>query len=183
MDQKELTRPRSSTLMEIAQDAMALEQLIFEESGELGPTLEKWLDEVQGSLAVKVDHYHFAMQRFESSAEMLKKRAAQITAAARALENVSSSLKDRIKIAMETMGIDEVHGSDFRFKRTKGKDRVVIDEKVVSPEFYAERVVRELDKERFLEVAGKALLEKRELPAGIRFEPTFQLRSYVKKGG
>lgn len=168
--------------MDLAQDALALEQLIFEEGGELSETLERWLAEVETNLTVKVDSYHFAMQRFESTAEMLKKRASQITTAARALENVQERLKDRIKLAMQTIGTDEVKGTEFRFKLARGKERVIIDEKQVSPEFFSEKtvVVRELNRDKLVE-AAKATPEGQAYPAGIRFEPAFQLRPYVNK--
>lgn len=172
---------KKPTLMAIAQDAMALEQLIFEESGELSETLEKWLGEIQNNLTDKVDNYHFLMQRFESSSEMLRKRAGQITGAARSLDNVVDRMKGRIKEAMHLGGLQEILGSDFRFKLARGADRVVIDERQVDPSFFTERVVRELDKEKLLLAAKAAEAEDKPLPSGIRFEPTSQLRPYVRK--
>lgn len=172
---------KKSSLMAIAHDALALEQLIFEESGELSETIEKWLGEIKNNLTTKVDNYHFLMQRFESSSEMLRKRASQVTAAARVLDNTVERMKDRIKEAMGIGGLEEISGSDFRFKRTKGADRVVIDERQVDPGFFIEQVVRVLDKERLVLAAKEAIKAEQPLPAGIRFEPTFQLRPYVKK--
>lgn len=173
--------PKKTTLMEIAQDAIALEELIFEERGELNETVEKWLGEVQGSLTRKVDSYHFAMQRFESTAAMMRKRAAQFTDAARTLSNLHDSLKERIKFAMNMLELEEVKGTDFRFKKAKGKDKVIIVEKLVDPKYFTERVVRELDQEKLLEDAAKAIVEKSPLPTGITFEPSWSLRPYVNK--
>lgn len=172
---------KRATLMELAQDAIAFEQLVFEEKGELNETLEKWLGEVQTNLATKADNYHFAMDRFEATADMLRKRADQIMKAARTLEGLRESLRFRISSAMELMQTPEVQGMEFRFKRVKGKDRVVIDERLVHPTYFMERVVRELDKAKLVADAEQAITDGKVLPAGIKFEPSFQLRSYVKK--
>lgn len=177
-----MTTPQvPQTLRTIAEDALALEALIFEQSGELDATLERWLGEVGQSLTRKVDSYQFTLERFETTAKMLKARASQITAAARTLENTGESLRLRIKEVMRQTGLEEAAGTDFKFKLVYGAARAVIDEKQVEARFFKPVTTHVLDKEALI-AAAKTTKEGEAFPSGIHFEPTFQLRSYVKKG-
>lgn len=167
----------NNSLMQIEADALALEQLIFEQGGELNETIEQWLAEVDQKLAQKVDSYNAVMDRFESTAAHLKKKADTFSAAARAVTNVRERLKDRIKNAMTVLGKTEMTGDHVVFKMVRTAPRLELNEKDLPAQYMIVRQITEPDKERIknelkdgIAIPGAALLE------------SFALRPYVKKG-
>ncbi len=173
---------KQATLYTIAQDALAIEQLIFEEGGELSETLEKWLADVETSLAKKADSYEFAMARFEATEEMLKARVKRVMAAAKALQNARERMKDRIKEVMMVTKQEEIRGAEVTFKLVRGQQIRKIDEKLLDAKYKKERQVTE----RYIDMAAleadiAATKENEQYPAGVSFEQVYQLRKSVTK--
>lgn len=165
-----------SSLVDIYKEYNALESLIIESNGELNETLEVWLAEIDALLEQKADSYSFALDRFESSAEMLRAKAKQYLDAAKALENTRERLKDRIKFVMQATGKSEIKGSDITFKLSNSAPKLVIDEDNLSGQ-YKIAVTQVLpDKERI-----KTDLKAGKEIEGARFEPVKSLRVNITK--
>jgi hypothetical protein len=138
---------QTQSLVSIAQDALALESLILENSGELDATLEQWLDEVQTQLATKTDQYKFVMDRLESSSQFLKAKADEIYDAAKRLETASDRLKQRIKEVMIVTDRSEIHGSHYVFKLSNSTPKMIINESELPTTYKRSVIIQEIDKD------------------------------------
>lgn len=166
----------NKNLMTIAEDALALEQLILENGGELTPELEAWLDEVDRRLSTKADSYSFAIDRFESTAEVLRKRAESYVAAARTLDNTVARLKDRIKTAIMMMEKREVRGKEIVFKLQNSAAKLVLKDIELPKAYMIAETFYRPDRERIL-----AELKDGAIIPGAVLLPNYALRTYVNK--
>ncbi len=166
------------TLFAIAEDAMAIERLVFEEGGELSETLEAWLAEVDTMLSQKADAYEFAMAKFAGTEVMLKEKAAKFLTAASALKNARERMNQRIKDVMIMANLPEVRGEMITFKLVKGQKIRRIDPTLLPDVYKKERQITEqyID-EQMLQVDIET---NREIP-GVSFDQVYQLRKAVSK--
>ena len=84
--------------------------------GELDPALDAFLADIEKNVAEKVDAYKFVIDRLEMSAAMLDEQANRFYAASKSVDNACSRVQHRIKEAMTIRGVDEVKGTNWRFK-------------------------------------------------------------------
>lgn len=167
----------TTTLLERADDRIALWKLIEETGGELDGMLEVWLAETENNLAEKVDSYRVIIEDLTTEADRLRSRSQEFREAAVQVENVLQRLKDRIKIAMQKLDTDELAGRDYRFKMSRVNAKLVIDEGNVPPYMMIANTVLVPDKERI-----RKLLDNGETLEYARLEPVHQLRISINKG-
>jgi len=172
-----MSEQKSLTLLERADEKIALWQLIHEAGGELNDTLETWLAQIDQNLAEKVDGYKFTMEELDGEADRLKARAADFTAAAKTLTNIIERMKDRIKFVMLSMQVKELSGEHYTFQLSERNAKLVLTPSEV-PEFY-QKIVQtlEIDKDRIY----ADLLAGVDVP-GAKLEPVHALTPKVKKG-
>lgn len=118
----------STSLIQIAQDSAALEELLQESGGELSETLEAFLSEIETGLTTKADNYYSMMDHLGSTAERYRKRSEAYRQAAKSAENIVERMKERIHTAMQIMGKTEVEGKTIRFKIQNSPASLKIDE-------------------------------------------------------
>lgn len=174
----------NKSLVSIVSEVNQLEKMLIEAGGEITPEIEALLTVKEVNLPQKVDNYSFILERMKSAEAFYKERSELFSSAARAFKNAQATLKERLKMAMHEMGVDELSGEEIRFKLSKSKPSLVIDELAAIPTEYFEQVVQnELQKDKLTED-----LKIGEVP-GAHLEDSFSLRSYAnspksaKKGG
>jgi len=167
----------NQSLMAHADDKLALWHLLSESGGEITPVMQAWLDEIETGLATKVDSYKFVIDDLELESQRLKAKAKDINAAAKSLENLADSIKERMKAAMTKMGVNEVMGQDYRYRLTTGIQRLEIMPEVVSKDWFMQVVTLEPDKARI-----RAALDQGEFIPGARLVDSPRLTAYVNKG-
>ena len=169
----------SETLKSLVKDLNALEELIIENDGQVCETLEVWMQINETNVATKVDGYNFLIARLEKSAEFFKDKEAEYYAARKVYENQVIRMKAYVKDTMFAMGLDELKGNEYRFKLSKSKPKVIIDNVEELPlEYTREKITIEVDKDGI----KKALDEGIEIK-GASLETSFSLRSYLIKKG
>lgn len=167
----------NKTLIQRADDQVALWDLIKESEGEITPTIQDWLDEVETALSSKVDSYNNFLEALNAEAESLRAKSQGFAAAARSIERIADFLKDRIKLTMVKLGTNEIKGNDYRFKLAKGSDKLVINDSEI-PESFKMQITQLIpDKERI-----KNALLTGEHVSGAKLDPVYSLRSYIVKG-
>ena len=165
------------TLYKIEQDALALEQLIYEAGGEVCPALETFMEEVQKNLEVKVDAYNAVIERMELSSDLMKSKSRQYGVVAQTMANTAERLKDRIKASMLALGKEEITGEDIRFKLSNTKPALVLEEKIDSA--YMMQITETVpDKERI-----RAALVDGFAVTGAQLIVSKSLRRYAAKKG
>lgn len=171
------------SLAVLVDDQLALDNLLLEVAGDItNPETEEivhnWISEVKSGIATKVDSYEFKQEAIKSQIEKFKSRAEMFTAAARALANLSESLKDRLKFAMLELDATELNGNLFRYKLSNSKPTVQIyDESKLPKKFLKSKTTYSPDKE-----AIKAAIDAGEPVSGACLEMGFTLRVYASKG-
>ena len=165
----------SKSLIQIAQDSAALEELLQETGGELSETLETFLAEIETGLTTKTDGYYSMMDHLNATAERYRKRSEAYRAAAKSAENVVERMKDRIHTAMKLMGVQEIEGKSIRFKIQNSPASLKIAEGAVLP---AEMTIVTVtpDSSRI-----KSALKAGETIPGCSLEQGTHVRSYLKK--
>lgn len=169
--------PNRSTLQQRVADRLALWKLIEETGGEVCPTLESWLAEIDKSLATKADQYVFIKHELEQEASRLRDEGRKLIEAAKQIEYVQDRLNNRIKIAMVQLNVDEIKGEFYRFKMNEMAQKLVLNEADVPQDLKIPVTEYVPDKEKI-----KALLALGENVPGASMERVYGLRTYVSKG-
>jgi len=168
---------KNPTLLQRAEDKIALWQLIEQNEGELDATLEAWLTEVETNLLTKVDSYKFCLDELKAESERIRQEAQSLYNAARSIDRIRDALNERIKMVMLAMGSDSLTGTTYRFKLSNGTKRLVIDPEQIPENFKIIKTTYEIDKERVRD----SLESGNQLP-GAHLEESHQLRVYLNKG-
>jgi hypothetical protein len=124
----------SKSLIQIAQDSAALEELLQETGGELTETLETFLDEIQTNLTTKSDSYASMMDHISITAELFRKKSEAYRAAAKSAENVVERMKERIHTTMDILGRDSIEGNSVRFKLQNSPPSLIVTDENAVPQ-------------------------------------------------
>lgn len=170
---------QTRSLVAIIKDFNALDELLIEQSGELCPTLENWMQINEHNLAEKVDNYKLYIEHLESRNEYFKGIKEQANNAQNVFKNMVLKMKENLRFAMEGMKTDELRGDMYRYKLSKPKRKIVISNRDEVPlEFTKEVLSIEID----MDLVEKAITEGRSIP-GIKIEETQSLLSYSNTKG
>lgn len=168
----------STTLIQRAQDARAMETLLEESGGELShPCMSSWLEEVQKNVAEKADHYVTMKDMLKAKAEQFRVESKAFQDAARQIESVLDAMNDRVKAAMAIMQTDEIRGNLYRFKLSNSAPKLLVDEYRIPDAFKMVVMVTNVDREKI-----KTALQAGEEVEGARLEPVSALRVYLHRG-
>lgn len=174
----EVQQTESRSLVKLVGDFQALEQLLLEQEGELNETLEQWMDINQGDLALKIDGYKLFIDHCEAKADYFKDRAAEFSAAAKALLGHKDRMKEYLKFSMLQMEKEELAGVDFKFKLINSKASIeIFDESLLPASFMRETVTLSADKEMI-----RAALDSGEQVAGVKMIENKHVRSFINSG-
>lgn len=167
------------SLVAIVKDFNALDELLIEQSGEVCPTLEQWMQINEHNMAEKVDNYKLYIEHLESRNEYFKGIKDQANQAQNIFKNMVSRMKENLKYAMASLGTDELRGDMYRFKLSKPKSKLTItDAEKIPLEFTKEVTEIQID----MEAIEKAISEGREVP-GVTIETNQSLLSYSNTKG
>lgn len=169
---------KGGTLVELTSEILAIEHALMEADGELPPEIETQLDLAQGNLAEKVDRYRYIIEALESRAKYFAEIEKQMKGAKKVFENQRDRLRERLRFAIKATGGRELAGHDWRYLLSPGKDKLVIDEEKLAPEYLRERIVKEPDRDHIEDVLRCGFdLE------GVTVEKVETLRCYVNAAG
>jgi hypothetical protein len=107
------------TLFQIADDAVALHDLLTECGGELPDeqaeaVIDQWLSETSQALDKKVNSYCWLIKEFEGRSEARELAAKHLMASAGADLNQAKRLKDRLKAFLEICGLKKLETEHFK---------------------------------------------------------------------
>lgn len=163
------------SLIAIVNEVNNLERALIESEGAITPEIESMLAIKDLQLPEKVDSYQFIMNRLELVESGYKMQADLFLRASKTLGNAKESMKERLKLAMQEMGVDELYGNDFRFMKLKTTGTLHInDEDSIPIDYKSARIVTDIDKKSI-----KKDLENGKVVPGAALEPGHSLRCYV----
>jgi len=121
------------TLFEIAQEIMALHDLLSECGGELTDeqaeeAIDQWLAETNVSLEAKVDSYCWLIREFEGRADVREQAAKALMAIAIIDGNLAERLKARLKNYLEMCGVLKLETPHFKLniQRSGGSVALIV---------------------------------------------------------
>ncbi len=146
------------TLLDIADDARALADLLDELDGDITgqeKAVQAFLDETGDAMTAKVDAYAGLIRQLEAFAATRKAEAKRMADLAKSDENRAKWLKERLLLAMDVIGETRIDGDRHRVSIAKngGKVPVVVPDDVDAlPDAFVRTVVkRDADKDAIRE--------------------------------
>lgn len=168
-----------NSLKSIRADIIALEELLLENNGEVNETLETWLDINEKNLAVKIDSYHYFIDQLEQGAAFFKAKSDEALNAKKQYEAMIDRMESNIRFTMGSLNVDELRGSEYRYKLSRTKPKVeIVDEDKLPASYLREKVTYSADKDLI-----KQHLDNGETIEGARLVENYSLRSYLIKKG
>lgn len=150
---------------------------LIESGGQLTSEMEDSLATIDMKTPAAVDAANFIIQRMEHEEAYWKEMAEKYSLIAKGCKTTREKMKDAIKSGMLQLGITDLEGRDVRFKVSKAKARLVVNEDYLDQNYKVTKTISEPDNEKIradlengLEVDGAMLIE------------SYSLRSYVNKG-
>lgn len=137
------------TLYEITNNSRDIVVKLMENGGELTPELEEELKNIEVVLSHKIDAYQEVIRRAEHEVDYWKQREDEAKSVRKSCENIVDKLKSYIKHGMITLQRQELVGQYARFFLKRSKPSLkIIDETVIPPMYFEEKLVRTLNKDK-----------------------------------
>lgn len=174
----EVKTEEKKSLALLAEEKSTIERILEESGGEITPEIEEALNQLDLQTADKIDGYYAFIERCNSVGDLMNARAEELDKIATAHYTLAKRLKDGIQYAMSTMGVSEIKGNIKRAKLQPTKGRLVVDEKLLPPEYMLQVVSQVPDKERIREK-----LELFEEIPGAKIEGGQSVRFYNVTAG
>lgn len=113
-----------STLYQLSQEMLALDQLLSEAGGDVseddqGKALQRWVAEYDFKVRDKIDAYGAVIANIKSDAESLKMESERLNNRAKVLINRIERMKALVQFAMNAMGTRKIEGLKFTFSIQK----------------------------------------------------------------
>lgn len=122
------------SLFQLTSEQREIEEILWENGGELTPELEERMNDNQEALVVKADNYSVLIRRFGSASDSIDKEIKRLTALKKTADNAVKRLKGNVENCMKVNKINILEGSMTRFSFKKNPPSVLVDEeKVLSP--------------------------------------------------
>lgn len=122
------------SLLQIAQDSAALEELLQETGGEVDSTIDSFMEEITTGLATKADSYNSMIDYLKGSSEGFRKKSEAYRAAAKSAESIIEKMRERILTTMQIMNVEELEGKSIRFKLQNSPPSLVIEDEYFIPQ-------------------------------------------------
>lgn len=166
-----------STLKDLLDQRMSLDDQIEAAYGELTPEMEEEITKIEITLPEKIDRYCGLIDRLSQDLILFEDKAQKYFSRATAIKNLKTKLNDNIKHQMIARNIIKLEGFNEVFTITKGKPTVVIEQAAILPRAYIETTITEKPKKNDLREA----MERGEIFSNVSLQPTFVLRRDLKK--
>ncbi len=146
-----------SSLYQLTEEVKALDDLLVEQGGDVsegaaGQTLERWAQEYQWALAVKIDAYGEFHRNLEAQAAALDEEIKRLRARKEAVENRAQRLLDLAKFSMERLQLRKLEGTKFTIglQRVGGKDpvEVLVNAEALPEGYRRTQILIDADKEK-----------------------------------
>lgn len=168
--------PRETlTMRELADEARALDDLVWADDGEWTDEHEALAQELAGRLAAKGDGYGDYLQEIATRADALKAEEQRLAAARKRLEAHAARLKRHAAFALRAMGRDRVEGERWTLRVQANPPRVEFCDGF-AVEFLAKHLVRRREVVEADKVQIKEALKRGEDVPGARLVTDITLR-------
>ncbi len=179
MGKENLPTKKDESLFSLVQLSHKIQEALVESMGELTPEIEQAIARLHQKLPDKADGYHFFIEDLKSQAEVFNNRAAVFSRIAKALLNYTDRLKYSLKMACVELGVEELVGTDWKWKLVNNAPSLIVDDETLVPAKYKEIVQTTKIRSDLI----KEDLKKGILVPGTRLETGSHVRPYVNNTG
>lgn len=148
----------------------------LEEKVLCGEELPAELYSVELADPASVDATIDVIERLQVQSEFFRGRAAQLMDVAKKLATAQERIQRTVKDLMATNGVQDLNGHAWRYRLSRAKPKLVIDDGLLPAEFTKEKVSVVPDKLKI-----EQALERGEEVAGAQYEQSYSLRTYPAK--
>lgn len=142
----------NKSLISLVHQAANLEELLIESGGEMTPEIEILLETKEINLPEKVDNYDLMIDRMDMIEKFYKEKADFYLRLAGSAAGLAKRCKDNLKLAMQTLGMQEISGFDIKFKLIPSNPSCVVDDEgVVDGSYKITETITRIDKKRIAE--------------------------------
>lgn len=167
------TKPVTSlSFADLIKEYQWVEWQLVTQEGEISEELERYYDEINRSIAQKVDSIDWVIDSLESKEKLLEEKIQKFKSIKDRMTASRERLRGLIKAHLVSSNKQEIEGVSVRYKLSHARPVVVIeDEKEVPLQFVSFQIKKHIDKEAIREAAKES---DTPIP-GIKFEPTYRM--------
>lgn len=129
-------------LIAIVNDSAKIVNQIIENGGIMPPELKEEFNQMTIDLSAKLDAYAYIWERLDMEQEYWKMKAKEFDRIQKSIGNARDNLKERLRISMGKLEVNEVKGKEFRFTLSDTQGRLIIEDEKEVPEAYKTEVVQ-----------------------------------------
>lgn len=134
-----------STLYQITDDLLALDALLDEVGGDItderaAAAVDEWLADLQANLDRKIDGYCALIQQIAAWQKAAEDEAKRLADLARVRANKAAGLKERLKSALELLGMKKVQTGRFQVSVCGNGGKAPMDIHGPVPEHYIKHI-------------------------------------------
>ncbi len=127
---------KDESLFSLVQLSHAIQEKLVETMGELTPEIEREIAKIHEKLPDKADGYKFFIDDLKAQSELWSQRAFNFTLISKSFMSYIDRLKYSLKMACIELGVEQLEGSQFRWKLVNNAPSLIVDdEKLVPAEF------------------------------------------------
>jgi hypothetical protein len=178
MNQNSTQTPIKKNLESILHERDEIINQVLEMEGELNKELESLISLNAQEFETKIDNCYEFFQYLKTEAAEFKERADRLYARSKSIENLKSSLEERLKMIMRVNGSDRFDGAAWSFVLSKTKGTLVTNDDMnfwADSPYLKTETKQSLDKESI-----RAALDAGNSVVGARIEEGFSLRQYPR---
>jgi hypothetical protein len=122
-----VTPMQTLTLYELAEERIALDDILAMDEGEVTPEAEALADELVGRMALKADAFGGFVRELEASAAAIREEETRLAARRKSVEGKVTWLKAKALFALQAMDRPRVEGSLFTLAIQNNPPSVRVD--------------------------------------------------------
>jgi hypothetical protein len=143
------------SLSDIINEAQLIMDQLFESGGEITPETEALLAGSKLELKQKIDAYGFIIDQFKARKDYAIGKTKEWGKVADQCERALEYLESKVKTALTTLELSEIHGHEYTFKLRANPPSVVVENEAAVPGDYIvteTKTTTRVDKKKILEV-------------------------------
>jgi hypothetical protein len=135
-----------SNIFKIQEEYLQLMEVLIENGGELTPEIETSLQITEKELQEKAIGYSYVIKQLDSDVDVIDSEIKRLTDLKKSRNNAKERLKDTLKNAMITCGIEEIKSATLKINFRKSESTEIENEALIPAFYWVTKEVRTIDK-------------------------------------
>lgn len=167
----------SDSLRSLVAQATIIQNALVDSGGQLTPEIESQLSDIDVRMPIKIDGYAVIMERLDLESDYWKQKADLYYQISKGCQLARERLRMSLRFAMDALEVEELKGVDVRFKLSRTKPALSINEQLLDSGYLIAKTISVPDKKRIEEDLKNGLSVE-----GAKLIESTSLRVYANKG-